>query len=109
MNTRTGFLLSSLLLAAPAVAADVPEFNLVIQNNQFAPAVLDVPAGVKVKLVVQNRDSAVEEFESHDLNREKLVPPGSKTTIYIGPLKPGSYKYFGEFHPKTALGVINAK
>jgi len=26
--------------------------------------------------------------------------------IFIGPLPPGRYPYFGEFHPETAQGLI---
>ena len=90
------------------LAADA-EALLVIKGNRFEPAELRVPAGQRVKLVVHNQDSSAEEFESHDLNREKVVPPGAKTTIYIGPLKPGRYSYFGDYHPATAKGVIVAE
>ena len=91
------------------VAAAETEALLVIKGNRFEPAELRVPSGVRVKLVVHNQDSTPEEFESHDLNREKVVPPGAKATIYIGPLKPGRYKFFGEFHEATAKGVIVAE
>ena len=60
-----------------------------IKNHRFEPALLKVPAGQRVKLVVHNQDATPEEFESHGLNREKVVPGGAKATIYIGPLKPG--------------------
>ena len=26
--------------------------------------------------------------------------------MYVGPLEPGSYKFFGEFNPKTAIGSL---
>ena len=32
-----------------------------------------------------------------------------KATIFFGPLRPGVYPYFGEFHPETAQGVIIAE
>ena len=94
--------------AGPAAAAD-DEFNLVIQDHVFQPAELVVPAGKKVKLVVENRDATPEEFESHALNREKVIAGKSKATIFIGPLKPGSYPFVGEYHETTAKGVIVAK
>ncbi|MDB2553734.1 cupredoxin domain-containing protein, partial [Gammaproteobacteria bacterium] len=31
-----------------------------------------------------------------------------ETIIFIGPLAPGIYTFFGEFFPKTAQGVIVA-
>lgn len=80
-----------------------------IKDHQFSPAKIVVPAGQKIKLRIENLDATPEEFESHDLNREKIVTGGGKITIYIGPLKPGTYKYFGEFHEDTAQGVIIAK
>jgi plastocyanin len=107
-------LLSRLSLAVLAlglplmVAAADADALLAIKGNRFEPAELHVPAGQRVKLVVHNQDGTAEEFESHDLNREKVVPPGAKATIFIGPLKPGRYKYYGEYHEATAQGVIVA-
>ena len=60
-----------------------------IRDHRFDPAEVRVPAGKKVKLVVHNQDPIPEEFESHELNREKLIAPGTKASIFIGPLKPG--------------------
>jgi len=59
-----------------------------------------------VKLIVYNRDPTPEEFESFELNREKVIMGGAKAVIFIGPLPPGEYPFFGEFHPNTALGKI---
>lgn len=93
----------------PARAADEPEFRLVIQDHRFEPAELVVPAGKKVKLVVENRDATPEEFESHALNREKVIAGKSSASIFIGPLKPGRYLFVGEYHEATAKGVIVAQ
>ena len=68
-----------------------------------------MPAGKRVKLTVHNQDATPEEFESHSLNREKLIPGGAKATIYIGPLKPGRYDFVGEFNEATAKGVVVAE
>ena len=35
--------------------------------------------------------------------------PGKSAEIFIGPLKPGVYDFYGEFHPQTARGQIVAK
>ena len=96
------------LIAFGAHAAD-PEILLVIKNHRFEPAEVKVKAGEKVKLIVHNQDSTPEEFESHSLKREKVIPGGQKATILIGPLKPGRYTFFGEFHEKTAQGVVIAE
>jgi len=95
-------------IANSAFAADA-EFQLVIKNHRFDPTDLNVPAGQRVKLIVQNLDSTPEEFESHTLNREKLIPAGAKVTIFIGPLKAGRYEFFGEFNEATAKGVVIAE
>jgi hypothetical protein len=82
------------------------EFALVIRDHRFEPAEIRVPANQKIKLVVHNQDSTPEEFESHELNREKVIAPGDKATIFVGPLNPGHYPFIGEFHEKTARGVL---
>jgi len=97
-----------LMFPLVSLAADL-EANLTIKNHQFSPAELKVPAGKKIKLIVQNQDSTPEEFESHELNREKVIAGNGKATIYVGPLAPGKYPFFGEFNEKTARGVIVAE
>jgi plastocyanin len=92
-------------LTASAQAAD-PEFFLAIKNHRFEPSELKLPSGQRVKLTVHNQDSTPEEFESHALNREKVIPSGAKATIFIGPLKPGRYAFFGEFNQASAQGVV---
>ena len=101
--------LAAVLLAAVSLGvarAAEPEALLVIKNHRFEPAELKVPSGQRIKLVVHNQDSTPEEFESHSLNREKIVPGGTKATIYIGPLKPGRYTFFGEYNEATARGAV---
>ncbi len=103
-------LLATAMLSACAFAhAGDPEANLVIRNHRFDPAELKIPANQRVKLTVHNQDDTPEEFESHQLNREKLVPPGSKVVIFIGPLKPGRYDFWGEYNEATAKGVVVAE
>ena len=102
-------LCGTLLLVPTLVFADGQgPYTIVIKDHQFNPVELIVPAGVKIKLVIDNQDPTPEEFESYDLNREKIVTGHKKIIIYVGPLKPGSYKYFGEFHQDTAQGIITA-
>lgn len=101
-------LLTSLAGAGVAQAAD-HEAKLVILNHQFVPSTLTVPAGVKFKLLVENQDATPEEFESNDLNREKIVLGKSTITVFLGPLEPGKYHFFGDFHQETAQGELIAK
>jgi plastocyanin len=99
------------LLAASwgAFAAGEPEFNVVIEGHKFVPDRIEVPAGQKVRLLVENKDATPEEFESGALKIEKVIPGKSRATIFVGPLKAGEYKFVGEFNEKTAKGVIVAK
>lgn len=97
----------ALLAAFPAFAAD--EFTLVIKDHRFNPAVLEVPAGKKIKLTVDNQGATPEEFESYDFHREKIIAGNSKAVIFVGPLKPGEHRFFGEFHMDTAQGKLIAK
>ena len=97
-----------LIYSAHAAAAD-GEVALQIKDHRFDPVEVRVPAGQKIKLVVTNLDPTPEEFESHELNREKLIAPGAKATIFIGPLQPGRYPFFGEFNEKTARGTVVAE
>jgi hypothetical protein len=101
-------LASSFYLCIGAQAAE-PEVMLVIKNHRFEPAEVKVRSGQRIKLIVHNQDSTPEEFESHSLNREKVIPGGAKASIYIGPLKPGRYKFFGEYNEATAQGVVVAE
>lgn len=96
------------LCSLSAIAAD-SEISLVIRDHRFEPSEIKVPAGQKVKLIVYNQDTTPEEFESHELNREKVIAPGTKANIFIGPLKPGRYPFFGEFNEKTARGTVIAE
>lgn len=105
-------LTAAALLAALAVsarAADIPTFEIAIKDHKFAPATIEVPANTKIKLVVKNQDPTPEEFESYELDREKVIQGNSQADIFIGPLEPGTYPFFGEFHADTAKGEIVAK
>jgi plastocyanin len=109
MKSKAIMALAVILVSTLANAADIPVVELTIQDHRFTPAEVTVPAGTKVKLQVSNRDASPEEFESHELNREKVIPGGQQAVIFIGPLKPGKYPFFGEYHEDTAKGVIIVK
>ena len=102
-------IVTSSVLASPAQAEGTPRPVLIIKDGRFVPETLEVAAGQKISLEIRNEGKGAEEFESSDLNREKLIPAGGVVTIAIGLLKPGKYRFFGEFNPKTAQGVIVAR
>ncbi len=112
MRSGTRLLMFALLVASLASAPSpiwAEETELLIRNHRFDPETLHVPAGKRIRLVVRNLDATPEEFESYELNREKVIPANASILIYIGPLGPGTYPFFGEFHPATARGRIVAK
>ena len=99
--------LLALLWSCTSLAwSKTPVYELEIRDHLFLPEELHIPAHTKVKLVVYNRDPTPEEFESYELNREKVIMGGRKATLFIGPLEPGTYPFFGEFNPRTAQGRV---
>lgn len=101
---------AALSLAMPLAAlAQLPQYTIIIKDHRFQPPELTVPAGKRVRLVIDNQDATPEEFESHELRVEKIIPGRTQGTVIVGPLKPGSYPFFGEFHESSAQGVLHAK
>lgn len=99
----------ALLVAAGLVApawADDPTVNIDLKDHQFVPTDVPVPANVKVKLLVNNDQTVTAEFESNSLHREKIVEPGNTITVFVGPLDPGSYEFFDDFHNSTRGHLI---
>lgn len=109
MNIKTLLFAVTALLLSQSALADTVEATLSIKDHRFSPTEINVPAGSKIKLTVDNQDATPEEFESRDLNREKVIPGRSKAIIWIGPLQPGSYAFVGEYHEATAKGRIIVK
>src|SRR5215813_11314163 len=92
------FLAVSLLTMAAGSSgrAQDTSYSLTIHDSKFEPSTLNVKAGVKFKLVVKNARKVAAEFESAELNREKIVPPGQTVVIYVGPLAAGTYPFFDD-------------
>lgn len=115
MTTRRRFM--AVLFAALAVftitvsasAHAAEEVVLRIKDHRFIPETLEIPANTKVKIVVHNEDPTPEEFESHELNREKIIRGNGKGVVFVGPLDAGSYPFFGEFNEDTAQGQLLVK
>ena len=96
-------------ITLPLHAENLPAFNPTVKDGRYALEQVEIPAGQKIKLVIENDGPGPEEFESSDLNREKLIKAGKTAEVTIGPLNPGTYKFIGEFHPQTAQGQIVAR
>ena len=101
--------LSALLLpvsVSAGVASEEPSVVISIKDHKFDTERVEIPAGQRVKLIVKNLDPTPEEFESDDLGIEKIILGRMQTTVYVGPLEPGEYVFFGEFHLDTAQGLL---
>ncbi|WP_373088335.1 cupredoxin domain-containing protein [Sneathiella sp.] len=104
-----GIVALGMMITAPVFAADITVIDVIIKDHKFQPDRIEVEAGKAFTLMVKNDDATPEEFESHDLNREKIINGHSSAKIRIGALEPGEYKFFGEFNEDSAQGVIVAK
>lgn len=94
------------LILSLNVWAKRAEYIVELKDHLFFPAVIKIPPNEKIKLIIYNRDTTPEEFDSFDLNREKVIFPNKKAVIFIGPLPEGKYQFFGEFNPNSAKGTI---
>ena len=104
-----GVLILAAALGAPAECADSPEIPLTIENHRFTPEEITVKAGTSFILIIVNKDAMAEEFESHDLRIEKVIPAGKTLRLRMPPLKKGTYGFIGDFNPSTAKGRIIAE
>ncbi|MCD6679043.1 MAG: cupredoxin domain-containing protein [Burkholderiaceae bacterium] len=92
-----------------ASAAETATYPVVVRDGRIEPARLEVPAGVKIKLTIRNEGPGPCEFENLDLRVEKVLASGASSFVVIHPLRPGSYRFFDEFHPDTSEMVLIAK
>ena len=105
----TGIGLWLMLGSLTVTAAELPTYEIVAKDGRLTPDELRVPAGQRFKIVVKNEGSDAIEFESTDLRKEKVLAPGARSFVVIAPLKPGSYRFFDEFHQETGQGRIIAE
>lgn len=95
-------------VAAPAAARADDTVALTIRDGHFIPAAVKAAAGKRFRIEVTNADATPSEFESADLRVEKIVVPGGTIHVFAGPLKPGTYKFFDDYHPDDAHGTLTA-
>ncbi len=113
LRISLGVLLTAMALAIlpvlPQAAADEVEVTISIKDHKFEPAEVKVPAGKAIKLTVKNLDSTAEEFESKPLKIEKVISGNGTAVIRLKAQAKGTYKFVGEYHEKTAQGVLIAE
>ena len=106
-NYKNLLAVACILTSFPA-AAHADDYILTLKDHQFTPKELVLPANQKIKLIVKNQQTTPAEFESAELDREKVVDANGEITVFLGPLEPGTYGYFDDFHRDTT-GTITVK
>ena len=104
-SARLAAMVALLGLGAPSLAED-RTVALAVEDRGFAPGEVDVPAGARVRLEVTNRTGAAIEFESFELNRERVVQPGQTVNVYVSGLEPGRYEFFDDFHQERRGALV---
>ena len=95
------------VLVAGAAGADEPARTAVtLKDHRFDPPEPTAPAGKPIVIEVTNLDTTPAEFESKPLRVEKVVPAGGKVSVLVRPLTPGRYRFFDDYHEKTAEGFL---
>ena len=91
------------------MADSLAEVELTLENGRFSPEELRVKAGSPFMLVITNKDPKDEEFEIESLKIEKVVPAGRTRRVKMPGLRPGVYRFIGEYTQATAKGRLVAE
>jgi uncharacterized protein (DUF58 family) len=97
-----------LALGKPAFTAEEPTFAIEFKDGTVTPTRIEVPAKTRFKLELKNSGKTPAEFETRSPKWEKVLAPGSKSSLVIRTLDPGEYEFFDDFHPQ-AKGTLVAK
>jgi cupredoxin-like protein len=101
-------LISTLGLSGQSNAADSdPEVRF--HDGHFEPTSFAVPANQPLQLKVVNSGDKPVEFESFELNRERVVPPGKSIRVYLPALSPGTYHFYDDLHEDGGQGTLVAR
>jgi len=95
-----------LLALAATARAEERAVPVAVAEHGFAPAEVEAVAGERLRLEVTNRTAAAIEFESFELNRERVVPPGQTVAVYVSGLSPGRYEFFDDFHQERRGALL---
>ena len=96
-----------LLLALAATArGEERSIALAVAEHGFAPPEIEAAAGERLRLEVTNQTAVAIEFESFELNRERVVPPGRTVAVYVSGLSPGRYEFFDDSHQERRGALV---
>jgi hypothetical protein len=101
----------AVVLSIPTLsrASETAQTELRYEQGHFVPTQLTVPANHPLRIKVINAAAQPIEFESFELNRERVVPPGGEITVYLPGLSAGSYNFFDDFNRGATQGTLVAK
>lgn len=88
---------------------ELPTFHIVVKDGRFSPDRIEVPAGARIKLSLQNDGPGPLEFENDDMHIEKILAAGARSFVVLPKLKPGEYSFVDEFNPITGELILIAK
>ena len=106
-----GLAATAALLAAATYgrSEEDPIFRIEFKDGVVTPLRLEVPAKRRFKLELHNLGQTPAEFESRELRKEKVLAPGTSSTLVIRTLDPGEYEFFDDFHLDAPPAVLVAK
>ena len=94
----------ALAVAVPARAEELT-IALAVRGEGFEPARIAAPPGSRIRLEVTNQTAGAIEFESFELNRERVIQSGQTVTVYVSGLSAGQYEFFDDFN-QARRGVL---
>lgn len=104
--------LAILLIAGSAGfanAADPMTYELSIKGKVFSPEEIKVKSGEAFRIKLNNENAIPVELESSVLGFEKVVGGNSSILVNVRAQKPGTYKFYDDFHPSDAIGHVVAE
>ncbi len=108
---RSAFIFAVLFVVMPSAsqATDEPVFQIEMNDGVITPPRLEVPAKTRFKIIIRNIGKMPAEFESTELRKEVIVPPGGEAPMIIRTLDAGEYKFFDDFQPDAPPALVIAK
>lgn len=92
-----------------AQSTELPTFHIVVKDGRVFPDRVEVPAGKRIKLTLQNDGPGPLEFENDEMHIEKILAAGARSFVTLPKLQPGEYSFVDEFNPITGELVVIAR
>jgi hypothetical protein len=101
--------LAFMALVSPAMAEEMPTFNLSLDGTKFTPPDLNVPANKPFIIKFKNNNPGVAELEAKELGIEKKAAGKSEVIVRVKGSAAGTYLFVDEFQEDVAMGQIFAE